>query len=106
MSGQIEFTFKAEPDDPRLVILKARLRDSGWVTARQLKCQLGLSDRDCRALAEASEGEIISGQKGYKLTEQSTPEETKYSSAWLISQGQKMIRRGIAIRRCAHAHLG
>jgi hypothetical protein len=53
-------------------------------------------------MAESSAGEIISGQKGYKLSAEATIDEIDHAANWLISQGKKMLKRGIAIRRKAH----
>ena len=82
--------------------LVSALRGQGWRTARHLSFHLGTSDRELRAMAEASEGEIISGQKGYKLSAEATIEEIDHAANWLISQGKKMLERGIEIRRRAH----
>jgi hypothetical protein len=85
--------------------LVSALRGQGWVTARRLTFHLGACDRELRALAEASRGEIISGQKGYKLSAEATLEEIDHAANWLISQGKKMLERGIEIRRRAHQKL-
>ena len=77
----------------------------GWVTARQIRSELGLHDRVCRELAEESEGQILSGQEGYKLTRLATPEECDRAAAWLKSQGRKMLRRAIRIQRVHHQRL-
>jgi hypothetical protein len=48
--------------------------------------------------------DLISGQRGYKLTIEATLEEIS-STSWLKSQGKKMIRRWVAIQRVAHSIL-
>ena len=53
----------------------------------------------------ASAGRIITGQQGYKLADHATAAEITHASAWLISQGKEMIRRGIKIRARAHQQL-
>lgn len=98
-----ERLFRPTPEDPQLAQLLAFLDQRGWITSAQLHSALRFSDRTCRALAEASEGQIISGQKGYKLTRQSTPEEIREATAWLESQARKMSQRAGAIRRTWHA---
>jgi hypothetical protein len=85
--------------------LVSALRGQGWVTAKRLSFHLGTSDRLLRAFAEQSQGEIISGQKGYKLSAEATLEEIDHAANWLISQGKKMLERGIEIRRRAHQKL-
>ena len=82
--------------------LVSALRGQGWVTAKRLSFHLATSDRELRAMAEASAGEIISGQKGYKLSTEATIDEIDHAANWLISQGKKMLKRGIEIRRRAH----
>ena len=81
------------------------LRGQGWVPARKICLWLNLSDRTIRAYAEQSEGEIISGQNGYKLADEATIDEINHASNWLISQAKKMLGRGIAIKRKAHTRL-
>lgn len=79
----------------------AALRGNGWRTAKALGARKEADKRVLRAIAEASEGQIISGQKGYKLTIEATLEEIS-GTAWLKSQGKKMIQRWIQIQRVAH----
>jgi hypothetical protein len=49
--------------------LCAHIAGRGWLTARQLESELGLDDRKVRAIAEHSDGRILSGPgcPGYKL---------------------------------------
>ena len=71
-----------------------------WVTARALRdAYPAWSDRQIRAIAAASEGQIISGQKGYCLTACATNEEVKRAVAWLRSQARKMESRAADILR-------
>lgn len=79
----------------------AALHGTGWRTARDLGARKESDKRVLRAIAEASEGQIISGQKGYKLTVEATPEEIG-ATTWMKSQARKMWRRWIAIQRVAH----
>ena len=48
--------------------------------------------------------QIISGQKGCKLTIEATVNEIA-ETAWLKSQGKKMIQRWLEIKRVAHQML-
>lgn len=75
-----------------------RLRGCGWVRAREMRG----SDRRLRAVASASLGRIISGQKGYCLIEEATVEEARHAAAWLRHQGTEMIRRASEIERAMH----
>lgn len=84
-------------------LLCRRLKDTGWVYARQLRDRYDYNERTLRAIANASEGRILSGQKGYRLLDgDTTIEEVEHASSWLISQGKEMIRRGNAINRRYH----
>ena len=72
------------------------LSDGRWHTASSLRAVV--AERTMREIAEQSDGEIISGQKGYRLTQYATATECRHAEAWLQSQGRKMIARAIAIR--------
>ena len=54
-------------------------------------------DRYIRQLAAMSHGHIVSGQKGYKITMECTPEEVRHAQNWLRSQAEEMTARSIAI---------
>ncbi len=83
----------------------SQLQGRGWMTARVLQELLKIDDRTLRVMAEHSDGRIISGQKGYRLFDRSTPlEEADHAAAWLEAQGKKMILRGAAIRRRYHRY--
>ena len=91
------------PRDPdaALGVLLSLLAGRRWVHARDL----GWSDRTLRMLAQVSQGQIISGQAGYCLIEEATPEEIRRAADWLRSQARQMLARSIAIRRRAHVLL-
>lgn len=74
----------------------------GWVNARQIKSEQGWPERSLREWAAASDGQIISGQRGYCRIEEATPEEIHRAHTWLRSQAREMLRRSVAIRRRAH----
>ena len=90
---------QSKPDPTQLIIF---LRGRGWITARQIYHLLGLSDRKVRGIAAASEGQIISGQRGYKLTIESTLGEAQHAQAWLHSQSKQMDQRALEISRVYH----
>ena len=77
------------------------LKGRGWLTARQLGADKESDKRALRAIAEESEGQIISGQKGYKLTAEATLEEIE-ATGWLKSQAKKMMQRWVDIQKVAH----
>lgn len=101
---QIDFesAYKTDADDPRLDTMLDYLNNRGWVNAREFKQRFTWSDRTTRMLAAASNGQILSGQQGYKLTRQATPEELHHATAWLDSQANEMSLRARAIRRVWH----
>ena len=108
MTAQLEmFAPKAkkltEQDTEAFVGFLARVMD--WRTARELTLTLGHSDRALRQLANASDGRVITGQRGYKAASRSTAEEIHHAAAWLKSQAHEMLRRAIAIENHAHRSL-
>jgi hypothetical protein len=79
------------------------LRGRGWVRAAEIEAACGLDERKIRAIAEHSDGALLSGQKGYRLNDESaTADEVNRSSGWLLAQGKKMIRRAMAQKRHHH----
>ena len=61
--------------------------DGGWLTRRELMDRFGLKDsRVLRAGREASNGRILAGQRGYKLTRCATGEEIRVSLALKAAQ--------------------
>ena len=100
MTPQAEFQFQRPcKTDADVADFMDYLRGRGWTTARSIHIGIGWSDRQLREWAELSEGKIISGQRGYKLTAEATPKEIYQAASWLKAQGKKMLRRSIAIRR-------
>ena len=98
----LEETYRRRPADDLCETFVAALAGKGWVTARQLRDATGIDDRVLRLCAEASEGRVISGQKGYKLTAEATPGEIHHACAWLLSQAQRMTDRARQIRVAQH----
>lgn len=67
------------------------LKGRGWVRAGEIS--LLANDRYLRQLANQSEGKIISGQLGYKLTKEAEEVEILHSVNWLRSQALNMLIR-------------
>ena len=78
---------------------------NGWRTAKELAKVTGHSDRKLRVLANASEGRIVTGQKGYQSASNATTDEIHHAAAWLEHQAKEMIRRATSIRNMAHRRL-
>lgn len=79
------------------------LSGRGWVKARAITAEFpAWKERQIRELASASRGRILSGQAGYKLTLDCTPEEVARATAWLRSQADQMRQRSIDIANLFH----
>ena len=96
----LPFHIRKSPHLHLLPALLGHLSGRGWVTARDLR-HIG-SDRTVRLLAEASNGQIISGQRGYHLTCQASVEDCLHAAAWLRSQARRMTNRAMDIERAMH----
>lgn len=90
-----------QPDIDR--VLRA-LAHGQWMKGREVTRLHGIPFRKIRAVAEQT-GEIISGQKGYKLTRYATPEERNACIADLESRANHMRARAMLIRRYAVRHM-
>lgn len=98
-------TKKPPVSSDEIKALESALQGRGWVFARTLQSELGLSDRKIRSIAESSDGAIISGQKGYRLLDASVPiEDVDHAASWLESQSRQMANRARAIRRRYHRY--
>ena len=78
------------------------LSRSGWLSAKEICIRKGLTPSEAnrrivRSFAEESEGKVISGQEGYKLTAEATAEEIHHAAAWLRAQATKMLSRASSI---------
>lgn len=96
---------KRAPDAADVEMLCETLEGQGWMLAREILLALrglypGWHDRHLRELANASEGRIISGQRGYRLTREATDDECDHAESWLRHQARAMTERAVAIRRC------
>lgn len=78
------------------------LRGKGWQTSSQIAAALGLEERRLRALAEHSDGEILSGPgcPGYCIFDATTSlGDADRAAGRLESQASKMLERAKTIRR-------
>ena len=99
------------PGEPRQCELEGAewLRRLLWQSGQWLTCREIIrysADRTCerevRRWAEVAEGEVISGQLGYRHTQRATAEEIQHACDWLESQAQRMMERSVRTRRRAH----
>lgn len=87
---------KASADLPAKLV--NALRMGQWVHREDLARRLGVSVRQIRDAAHESNGEIVSGQEGLKLTIFCTPLEVLDAEARMASQIHQMTERVAAIR--------
>lgn len=83
-------------------VLVRCLTGQGWVHAKELTRRHAISDRELRAIASASAGRVISGQRGYCLIEEATVDDANHAAAWLERQASLMAQRAREIRRAMH----
>lgn len=104
MSAQLELPLaKAGPEiseEDISALMKALDEAGGWMKAREFPAPW--NERRLRAVANASGGRVISGQRGYKLTRLATIEEVQHAAAWLRHQAHEMQRRAMEIDRIYH----
>jgi hypothetical protein len=83
----------------RVEVFVERLERAGtWVSARALE-EPDCNDRAIRAMANASGGRIISGQRGYKAASCADCDEIAHAANWLEHQAREMTQRAAEIRR-------
>lgn len=105
---QPEFTFRPGVTGDDVARLKAWLVQCGWQTRQQLSDSLGWSERKIRDVAESMGSEIVRGQRGFKLTsdlERDDLSAAAQAADAALSQGKRMIRYGLALKRKLHARM-
>jgi hypothetical protein len=91
-----------ESGNSRVAEMTDALRDRRVIHAGEFEQRFGWSDRQCRQIAEASQGEILGTSDGYCLTIRATAEEFKQANSRIYSQGKKMLRRALREQRVWH----
>lgn len=111
--SELPFAHRPEVDATDVAALLSSLVGQGWVKARDLAHRLewftgsgAPDDRRIREAASKAESEVISGQKGYQLTAESTVEEINHAANWMESQGKEMVRRALGYRLKGHRGIG
>lgn len=89
----------AEMMDRFLLLLQ---EEGDWVKGSTISTRLHTSDRVLRSCASQSNGRVLSGQKGYRLTQDATLDEITHAENWLRSQARQMLLRSLEIRRFRH----
>jgi len=82
------------------------LTGKGWLTARQIFEALGIDDRRLRAIAEHSDGRILSGPgcPGYRYFDRDALPHAEHAIACIESQAKKMLLRAVAYRTRYHRY--
>ena len=78
----------------------AALSDRGWVKAETLARETGWNARHLRALANASNGQILGWVLGYAVTREVGDDEADRVERRLLSQAREMTSRAVAIGAC------
>ncbi len=104
----LEFSSRKTPEvsQDQIDLLTSFLAGKGWVKACSIDAELDLDERDIRAIAEASDGLIISGPgcPGYKLlTGAAEIADVDRAACRLESQAKRMLHRANSLRRRAHS---
>jgi hypothetical protein len=82
-------------------MLQASLTGGEW-QHRKSMVALGWTSRDIRLARQHSDGAVIFGQRGFKLTRHAAPEEINECINTLESQAKVMLAEAQAVRRIAH----
>lgn len=108
MAEQLQLGFRPSApavDEADLALFVFLLCDApDWIKARDLCPLMNCDDRKLRAIASASRGTIISGNRGYRLTRLATIQEIDHCTAQLRSQADSMTARALQIARVYHGH--
>ena len=88
--------------DADVAWLLRALDGKGWCRTKWLQRSFDISDRTFRAIAAASHGRVISGQRGYARTDQASVEDVNHAAAWLLAQAAAMTTRAREIQRAMH----
>lgn len=102
--------FRPAPEAPDVQRLLVLLKGAGgWLTRRQICERTGWDERTIRMLAEAAHDDqgplIVRWQKGLCHRDAAPAEDMQRAGEQFRSQGESMIRDGVAYMRLAHAKL-
>lgn len=105
---QPEFAFRPGVTSDDVETLRDFLSPRGWQTRRKITFALDWSERKIRDVAESMGSDIVRGQLGFKLASVLTRDDltpAAQAADAAISQGKRMIRYGLALKRKLHAQI-
>lgn len=103
-TAQLEFVGH-DPTPESVSAFVGYLSLGGWRTRRQLTEIFGISEREVRLLAEHAGMEVVRGPRGFAHIENVPADEARHCAEIAISQGKKMIRWGLGIKRKLHQRI-
>lgn len=107
MPAAIQLEFVSDEPTPESVgAFVGYLSWNGWRTRRHLTRHFGIRERQVRLLAERAGTEVVRGPKGFAHIEHVDADEARHCAEIAISQGKKMIRWGLGIKRRLHQRIG
>ena len=104
-----EFTFRPGVTGDDVARLSIFLHYYGWQTRQEIGDTLRWTERKIRDVAESMGSQIVRGQRGFKLTNDLTRDDLSYAAQAAdaaLSQGKRMIRYGLALKRKLHLQVG
>ena len=102
--AQLEFVTEG-PTPESVSAFVAYLAFGGWRTRKQLTEVFGITERQVRLLAEHAGLEVVRGPRGFAHIENVPADEARHCAEIAISQGKKMIRWGLGIKKKLHQRI-
>lgn len=108
MTAQTELNLRPGVTSDDVETLRDFLAPRGWQTRRQITFALDWSERKIRDVAESLGSDVVRGQLGFKLSATLQREDLSVAAQAAdaaISQGKRMIRYGLNLKRKLHENL-
>jgi hypothetical protein len=105
MTEQLEL-LTGEPTSDDVQKLISVLTVHGWTTRKQLASILSWNPRTIRAVAELAGPDIVRGPKGFNTFQKASTDEIKECAEIAMSQGRKMMRYALRLKKRLHARIG
>ena len=90
---------KPQLSNADVVRVQSALSNRDWTLAPDLSRITGHTPRELRQIAHLANGQIIGGQKGYKLTVRASDEEKSHALASLKSRVRELNKRIAALEQ-------